>query len=102
MELVAVLPAIAIAVLIAGQAVSAGWALWSAGNAARAGARAAEVGSDGEGAATRALPRPLRGEAEVEAGDGVRVSVPIPAILPGIELPRISASARLVADTGGG
>lgn len=100
-ELVAVLPALAFAILIAGQAVAAGWALWSAGNAARAGARAEQVGSDGEAAARRALPGRLRDRAEVHAGDGVRVRVRIPAILPGIELPGISASSKLSADPGG-
>jgi hypothetical protein len=96
-ELVAVLPALAVCLLIAGQAVSAGWALWSAGNAARAGARAEQVGSDGEAAARRALPDRLRDGARIRTDDGVRVRVRIPAILPGIELPPISAASRLDA-----
>ena len=90
-ELVAVLPALVFCVLIAAQGVSAGWALWSAGNAARAGARAEHVGADGEAVARRALPGRIREGAEIEAGDGVRVRVRVPALLPGIELPRISA-----------
>ncbi len=101
-ELVAILPAIVFAVLILAQGVSAGWAVWSAGNAARAGARAEEVGADGEAVARRALPGRIRDGAEIEAGDGVRVRVRVPALLPGIELPRISASSRLTPESGEG
>ena len=101
-ELVAVLPAIAFAVMIAAQGISAGWALWSAGNAARAGARAEQVGSDGEAVARRNLPGPLRAGAEVDLRDGVRVRVRIPAVVPAIELPEISASSTLAADPDGG
>jgi pilus assembly protein CpaE len=99
-ELVAVLPALVVCVVIAAQAVAAGWALWSAGNAARAGARAERVGSDGEAAARRSLPAPLRDGAMVSAGDGVQVSVRVPALLPGVTMPRIAASSRLDAGTG--
>ncbi|MGH2955572.1 MAG: TadE family type IV pilus minor pilin, partial [Solirubrobacterales bacterium] len=53
-ELVALLPALALCVALAVQAVAAGWALWTAGNAARAGARAEHVGADGEAVARRA------------------------------------------------
>lgn len=96
-ELVAVLPALAVCLLIAGQAVAAGWALWSAGNAARAGARAEQVGSDGEAAARRALPDRLRDGVEIRTDDGVRVRVRIPPIVPGIELPPIAAASTLDA-----
>ena len=99
-ELVAVLPAIAVCALIAAQSVAAGWALWSAGIAARAGARAEKVGSDGEASARRALPGSLRDGAEIRTEDGVRVRVRIPALLPGIELPRIAAASSLDADAG--
>lgn len=97
-ELVAVLPAIAFAVLIAGQAVAAGWALWSAGNAARAGARAEEVGSDAEAAARLALPGALRDGAVVRSGDGVRVRVRIPRLIPGISMPSVTAASTLDGD----
>ena len=96
------LPALVICVAIAAQGVAAGWALWSAGNAARAGARAERVGSDGEAAARRSLPAPLRDGARVSAGDGVEVSVRVPALLPGVTMPRIAASSRLGADAGTG
>jgi hypothetical protein len=96
-ELVAALAALAVCVLIAAQAVAAGWALWTAGNAARAGARAEHVGGDGEAVARRALPGRLRDGAEVRSGDGVRVRVRVPEVMPGIELPPLSASSKLEA-----
>jgi hypothetical protein len=94
-EFVALLPVLAALVMIAVQTVVAGWALWSAGNAARAGARAEEVGSDAEAAARRALPGALRDGAVVKRADGVRVQVRIPALVPGIELPPVAAASRL-------
>jgi hypothetical protein len=97
-ELLAALPALAVCVLIAAQAVAAGWALWTAGNAARAGARAEHVGGDGESVARRALPGRLREDAEVRSGDGVRVRVRVPEMVPGIELPSVSAASTLDAD----
>jgi hypothetical protein len=96
-ELLALIPALVIAVLIAGQAVAAGWALWTAADAARAGARAEHIGADGEAAARRALPGILGHEAEVSSGDGVRVSVRVPALLPGVSMPAVSAGAKLDA-----
>jgi hypothetical protein len=99
-EFVAVLPALAVCLLLAGQATLAGWALWSAGNAARTGARAERVGSDAEAAARRALPGSLRGEAEIRSGDGVRVRVRVPALIPGVELPSVAASSTLDGDAG--
>jgi hypothetical protein len=97
--MVALLPALAVCLLIAGQAVATGWALWSAGNAARAGARAEQVGSDGEAAARRALPAHLRDGAQVQAGDGVRVEVRIPPLIPGVTMPDVSAASRLDASS---
>ena|SRR5437764_14009358 len=97
-EFVAVLPTLAVCLVVASQAVAAGWALWSAGNAARAGARAEEVGSDAEVAARHALPGPLREGAVIRSGDGVRVRVRVPALVPGVSLPSVSASSSLDAD----
>ena len=94
-ELVAVLPALVVCTLIAGHLVAAGWALWSAGNAARAGARAEVVGGDPGRAARSALAGPLRRGATV-GGDGfTRVSVRVPGLLPGARLGRLSASSSL-------
>lgn len=99
-ELVAVLPALAVCLAIAAQTVLVGWALWSAGNAARAGARAAEVGSDAAAAARRALPSPLREGAAIRSSDGIRVRVRVPAIVPGVSLPSVSAASTLHSDGG--
>jgi hypothetical protein len=99
-ELVAVLPALAVCLLIAAQTVVVGWVLWSAGNAARAGARAEEVGSDAEAAARRALPGALRDGAAIRSGDGVRVRVRVPAVVPGVSLPSVSAASTLDSDGG--
>jgi TadE-like protein len=97
-EFVAVLPALAVCVLLGGQATLAGWALWSAGNAARSGARAERVGSDAEAAARRALPGSLRTGAVIRSGDGVRVRVRVPALIPGVQLPAVAASSTLDGD----
>jgi hypothetical protein len=99
-ELVAVLPALAVCLVIAGQTVVVGWALWSAGNAARAGARAEQVGSDAGAAARRALPGSLRGGAEIRDHDGVRVKVRVPALLPGVSMPSVTAASTLDGDGG--
>jgi hypothetical protein len=99
-ELVAVLPALAVSLMIAAQTVVVGWALWSAGNAARAGARAEAVGSDAEEAARHALPGALRSDAAIRTGDGVRVKVRIPAIVPGVSMPSVSAASTLDSDGG--
>jgi hypothetical protein len=99
-EFVAVLPALAVSLVIAGQGVAAGWALWSAGNAARAGARAEQVGSDAEAAARRALPGSLRGGAVIRSDDGVRVRVRVPGLVPGVSMPSVAAASKLDAGTG--
>ena len=101
-ELVAILPALVVCVLIAGHALAAGWALWSAAQAARAGARAQHVGGvggDGEAVARRALPGTLRRGARIESEDGIRVEVRAPMLFPSGEFhsegPRLGAAARL-------
>jgi hypothetical protein len=99
-EFIAVLPALAVSLVLAAQAVAAGWALWAAGNAARSGARAEAVGADARDAARAALPGALRGGAVIRAGDGVRVRVRIPALVPGVTLPTVTAASSLDADAG--
>ena len=97
-ELVAIIPALLVCALIAGQGVAAGWALWSAADSARLGARAEHVGGDGEAVARRALPGVLRRGAEVDedSGDGaVRVGVRPPGLLPGLRTEPMRAAARL-------
>ena len=68
-ELVAVVPFLLLALLVAAQIALAGQALWSAGVAARAGARAALVGGDAAAAARAALPPSMREGARVEDGE---------------------------------
>jgi hypothetical protein len=99
-EFVAVLPALAVCLVLAGQAVTAGWAVWSAGVAARAGARAEQVGGDPEAVVRRSLPRPLRAGATIHFGDGIRVSVRVPALVPGVRLPSVTASSTLDGSAG--
>jgi hypothetical protein len=94
-ELLAILPALVVCVLLAAHWLSAGWALWSAGNAARAGARAEHVGSDGESVARRAVPGALRGRARSEAGEPTRVTVRAPGLLPGVAPVPISVESKL-------
>ena len=69
--------------------------MWSAANAARAGARAEHVGGDGEKAAWRALPEGLREEAKAKSGEELRVSVRAPALVAGLERPRMGAATKL-------
>jgi len=95
-----VVPFLLLAVLVAAQIGLAGQALWSAGIAARAGARAALVGRDAEPAARRALPQSMRRGAEVGEGDAVSVRVVVPRLLPG--MPRLRVGAESGLGTGDG
>ena len=91
-ELVAAVPFLLVAVLVAAQLALAGGALWSAGMAARAGARAALVGGDAKAVARRALPPVLRAGARFSEDGGVAVSVAVPRLLPA--LPRLTVDAE--------
>jgi Flp pilus assembly protein TadG len=99
-EMVAVVPFLLLAVLVAAQIGLVGQALWSAGVAARAGARAALVEGDARAAARGALPSAMRNGAEVSADDGVSVRVGIPKLLPG--LPRLTVGTKTTLEPGGG
>ena len=91
-ELIAVVPFLLLAVLVAAQLTVAGQALWSASVAARAGARAALVGGDARAVARRALPAALREASRVDEADGVSVRVEVPRLLPA--LPAVMVGAR--------
>jgi len=91
-ELIAALPFLLLAVLVAAQLALAGQAFWSAAIAARAGARAALVGGDAEVVARRALPPALRSGAQVSDADAVAVRVAVPRLLPA--LPRLMIGAE--------
>jgi hypothetical protein len=97
-ELVAAIPVLLVVTLIVAQLAVAGYALWSAGAAARAGARADYVGGDGEAAARRSLPAPLRHGARIEDSDGIEVRVQAPALVPGV--PSVPVTARSGLGTG--
>jgi Flp pilus assembly protein TadG len=99
-EMVAVVPFLLLAVLAAAQIGLAGYALWSAGVGARAGARAALVGRDAATAAKQALPSALRDGATVSDGEAVSVRVAIPWLLPGLPKLTVDAKAALESDDG--
>ncbi len=93
---------VAIALLLAvGQFAIAGYALWSAGDAARVGARAAHVGGDPGRAARSALPGWLEDGAEIDPAGPVRVRVAAPALLPGVPSIPVEAGAA-IEPTGAG
>jgi hypothetical protein len=99
-ELVAILPALVLVVLLVAQFAITGYALWTAGTAARAGARAAYVGGDGRRAARHSLPAVLRRDATIRARDGLAVGVRAPSLVPG--LPRVPVTARAGLGVGDG
>jgi hypothetical protein len=82
-ELVALLPLLAVVAAVLWQAVVAGQAVWLAGTAARAAARAEAVGADAPAAARRVLTSRLGETAHVAtASDGaVTVRVRVPSVL---------------------
>lgn len=92
-ELIAAIPFLLLALALAAQLALAGQALWSAGVAARAGARAALVGGEAAKAARRALPPPLRRGARIEADGEVSVRVAVPRLVP-LPLPTLRVGAR--------
>jgi len=96
-ELVALLPLIAVLAAVLWQAVLAGQAAWLAGGAARAAARAEAVGGDPVAAARRVLPARLtHGLGVKAAADGsVTVSVPVPLAVGHGRLATIVQRARL-------
>jgi hypothetical protein len=94
-ELVAVIPALVIAALVVAELVATGYALWNAGVAARAGARAAYVGGSAKHAARASLPSALRAHASVDDGDGVTVRVRAPSALLGVRGIPVTASTDL-------
>jgi len=101
-ELVALLPLIAVLAGLLWQAVVAGQAVWFAGSAARAAARASAVGADAGAAARRVLPERLEHGLVVDRrpGDGgVRVAIAIPSVIGATRLGSVAASAHLQEQT---
>ena len=91
-ELIAAVPFLLLAVVVAAQLALAGGTLWAAEIAARAGARAALVGGDARAAARQALPTALRAGAKVEGSGPVAVRVRVPRLVPG--LPELVLTAK--------
>jgi len=98
LELVGAVPIVLLCLLVAAQVAVGGYALWSAGLAARAGARAELTGRDPAGAARRALPPGLSAEVKVDSGKAVRVGVLLPRLIPGLPESRVFGTG----DLGGG
>jgi hypothetical protein len=101
-ELVGILPAFLVVVLIAAQVAAAGYALWSAALAARAGARAAAVSGDSQRVARRALPSLLREGAVVRGQEAVSVRVDVPRLLKPLPRFDVGARTRLLPEPAGG
>jgi hypothetical protein len=101
-ELIALLPLVGVLAALLWQAVVAGQAVWFAGSAARAAARASAIGADARTAAERVLPNRFERGLRIERADGdegVRVAVRIPAVIAGVRLGTVTARARLQDQT---
>jgi hypothetical protein len=95
-EVVALVPALALVLACVWQAAVAGLALTAAESASRRGARAVLVGRPAAGAAIAALPSSMRAGAMVsEAGGRIVVTVHVPSLVPGFA-PEVSSSAPVV------
>ena len=99
-ELIAAVPVLLLVTLLVAQLALAGYALWSAGVAARAGARADYVGGDAEAAARSSLPLVLRSRAEVSDGSAVAVRLDAPSLVPGVSGVPVTARAAIGAGDG--
>jgi len=96
-ELVALLPALALLALVCGQIVVAAHTWSLADGAARAGARAVEVGAPAGEAARAVLPSGHARRARVTTDDGghrVRVRLRVPALVPFLPAVTVSGEAR--------
>ncbi len=98
LELVGAVPVVLLCLLLAAQVTVGGYALWSAGLAARAGARAELTGRDPAGAARRALPPGLSADVRVEDETSVRVGILLPRLIPWLPEARVFGTG----DLGGG
>ena len=100
-ELVALLPFLALVVAALGQVALLAHASWAASQAATAAARAHAVGNDPVLAARHALPGHLEHGLRVDAGDGgeVRVRLRGPSLVPALSVGAITASGRFEAQS---
>ena len=103
-ELVAALPFVLLAAIVAWQLALAGHAMWLVAHASRAAARADAVGRSPGSAARSALPGSLERGLDVRRlpGGGVRVSLRVPLLLPAWRAPvSVSATSSLGRARGG-
>lgn len=82
LELIAYLPFVVLAALVAGQLYVSAWTATHTTTAARAAARAASLGRDAETAVRQSLPGALVDDLQAveRMGDGWRVTVKIPLL----------------------
>ncbi len=99
-ELVAVLPVVALLVALAVQLAIVGWGLWTSAGAARAGARAQHVGGNARAAALSAVPRSLH-DGFRASGEPFEVSLLVPSLIPGMDAIPVSARSSLDPDDDG-
>jgi hypothetical protein len=95
-ELVALLPLVAVIALALWQGVVTGQAAWLAGSSARAAARASAVGGDPRAAAASLLPDALRRGLRVDltSGGTARVRVRVPLVVAGGRLATVASTAH--------
>lgn len=97
-EFVGLIPGLLLVALVAAQFLVAGFSLWSASTAARAGARAAHVGTDPRRAARDALPGLMREGAQVgNEGGAVTARIRVPRVLPFLPVFEVEAKSGLGA-----
>ena len=97
-ELVALLPIVAVIGFVLWQGVVAGQAAWLGGSSARAAARASAVGGDPRAAAAALLPATLRRDLRVDRpSDGtVRVRIRVPSVVGAGRLATFTSTAHFV------
>lgn len=97
-ELVALLPLVAVIGFVLWQAVVAGQAAWLAGSSASAAARASAVGGDARAAAAAPLPATLRRGLRVDkpANGTVRVRIRVPSVVGVGRLATFTSTAHFV------
>lgn len=101
-EFVALLPLLVLLGATLVQSALAGWAVWSAGGAARAAARAHAIGRPPLEAARSAVAVPLRGGLIVRLeGDAVHVRVRVPGLVAGLSPGSAGARSRFVPQRAG-
>lgn len=94
-EFLALVPAIALLVLVLLQVVLLSGSWLAAAGAARAAVRADEVGAPSDAAARAALPGRLAARARISGHDDrVTVTLRVPGVVPGLGTFRVEADAR--------